>query len=249
MPGAYSPSTASWRHGQPRQPQDLFPTNNAVAPSAVESQQPHGLRTTSETGHLVTGMQTALNVARRAETRASKLHEAYKKAQEQWVAYEHLAKLNFQKERRRYMRDLERIEKEALEAEDQQEQTRATVRQIALRGPPRTCAQGRHHSRSPGCCTFQVMGRGRWGGPRPQECCHGLSKRNRMHRRPRHALQQLRRGLRPQRAPQMLEGSIPGDNPSACACDCGYLVRTTVWFRRSSSQMDHEHNLILQLIF
>ena len=124
---------AAWTAQAATGPTGPPPTNHAVAPRAVESQQPHELRTTSETGHLATDMQTALNVARKAETRVSKLHEAYEKAQEQWVAHEQLAKLNFQKERRRYMRDLERIEKEALEAEDQQEQTRATVRQIALR--------------------------------------------------------------------------------------------------------------------
>ncbi|OLQ02187.1 hypothetical protein AK812_SmicGene14995 [Symbiodinium microadriaticum] len=112
---------------------DLFPTYNEVAPGVAEQQSQQGTQRSADTGNLVTDMQTALNSARKAETRVIKLHKAYEKAQEQWAAYEQMAKINFQRERRRFANDLERIEKEALDAEDLQEHTRAIVRQIALR--------------------------------------------------------------------------------------------------------------------
>ena len=131
-PGAYSPSSAPWKRGQPPS-QDLFPTYSEVAPEVVEQMSHQGTQRSADTGNLVTDMQTALNSARKAETRVIKLYKACEKAQEQWAAYEQMAKFNFQRERRRFANDLEKIEKDALEAEDQQEHTRAIVRQIALR--------------------------------------------------------------------------------------------------------------------
>ena len=131
-PGAYSPTPAPWKRG-PQPSQDLFPTYSEVAPGVVEQLNQQGIQHSAETGNLVTDMQTALNSARKAETRVIKLHKAYEKAQEQWAAYEQMAKINFQRERRRFANDLEKIEKDALDAEDQQEHTRAIVRQIALR--------------------------------------------------------------------------------------------------------------------
>ena len=86
-----------------------------------------------DTGNLVTDMQSALNVTRKAELRVQKLHSAYETAQELWAAFEEQAKINYQTERRRHMADLERIERDALEAEAQQNVARDLVRKIAIR--------------------------------------------------------------------------------------------------------------------
>ena len=76
-------------------------------------------------------MQAALNVARKAEIRVNKLHAAYEAAQEQWAQFDRLTKENYQREHRRFQKDLERIEKEALDAEAQQQRSREAVLKIA----------------------------------------------------------------------------------------------------------------------
>ncbi|CAE7485058.1 unnamed protein product [Symbiodinium sp. CCMP2592] len=129
-PGAYSPSRAPWWPKAKAKP--TFPTYSGVSNKATPTQQPPTPPGQGpEPGGLVPDMQAALNIARRAEIKVSKLHKAYDQAQEQWAEYDRLAKANYQRELRRFQKDLARIEKEAVEAEDQQQQSRDMVIKVA----------------------------------------------------------------------------------------------------------------------
>eukprot|EP00439_Symbiodinium_sp_Y106_P020910 s5965_g2.t1 len=136
--GTYSPSASSWWHSNPKaKAKAAFPSYNALTPQASVAAGAGSLPGQgADSGGLVTDMQAALNVARKAEIRVAKLHSAYEAAQEQWAAYDKAAKENYQKERRRFQKDLERIEKEALDAEAHQQRSRDMVLRIANGHPP-----------------------------------------------------------------------------------------------------------------
>eukprot|EP00439_Symbiodinium_sp_Y106_P040365 s1614_g4.t4 len=101
--GAYSPSASSWWYANPKaKAKAAFPSYNAVTPqNNATASAGSVVGPSTESGGLVTDMQAALNIARKAELRVTKLHNAYEAAQEQWAAYDKAAKENYQKERRR----------------------------------------------------------------------------------------------------------------------------------------------------
>ena len=104
--GAYSPSASSWWYANPKaKAKAAFPSYNAVTPqNNATASAGSVVGPSTESGGLVTDMQAALNIARKAELRVTKLHNAYEAAQEQWAAYDKAAKENYQKERRRYQK-------------------------------------------------------------------------------------------------------------------------------------------------
>ena len=131
--GAASSAEAPWWPTQAKnKAKPSFPTYSGIAARHPPATPANGAQLQmSEPGGLVTDMQAALNVARKAEIRVNRLHAAYEAAQDNWATYDQLAKENYQRERRRYQKDLERIEKEAVEAEAQQQRSREAVLRIA----------------------------------------------------------------------------------------------------------------------
>ena len=127
--GAYSPP---W-HKQQQQDRQAFPTySGVVADKDVNKPALTGTSRGQGDGYLTQDLQSAVNLTRKAENRVHKLHTAYTTAQEQWVLFEQKSKANFLKEKKRFLADLTRIEKEAWEAEEHQAQCRLAVRNLVL---------------------------------------------------------------------------------------------------------------------
>ncbi|CAE7949191.1 unnamed protein product [Symbiodinium sp. KB8] len=139
--GAFSPP---WRRESTNQPQPrkhgqaAFPSYSGINLPAAPSQP--RVRQEEEGG--LNSVQSALNAARKAESRVAKLHAAHETANLQWTEYEKQAKASFQKERKRYLQDLEKIERDALEAEEAQAAARLRVREVVL-GERRAIAAAR----------------------------------------------------------------------------------------------------------
>ncbi|CAE7641216.1 unnamed protein product [Symbiodinium sp. CCMP2456] len=79
-------------------------------------------------GSTTPAIQAALNVTRKAEQKVLKLREAHKAAGVKWSEFEAKMKEAFRRERSRFSRDLERLDKEILEAEEAQELARMGLR-------------------------------------------------------------------------------------------------------------------------
>ncbi|CAE7239957.1 unnamed protein product [Symbiodinium sp. CCMP2456] len=115
-PGAYSPHGGSgvkdkqrpWNQGTQRA-EPVFPTYASVN---LPADRPNA----------------ALNVTRKAEQKVLKLREAHKAAGVKWSEFEAKMKEAFRRERSRFSRDLERLGKEILEAEEAQEIARMGLR-------------------------------------------------------------------------------------------------------------------------
>eukprot|EP00439_Symbiodinium_sp_Y106_P067589 s1597_g11.t1 len=126
--GAYSPP---WHKQQ--QEQQTFPTYSGVVVDKDASKPAAtGPGRGQSDGYLTQDLQSAVNMTRKAEARVHKLHTAYATAQEQWVLFEQKSKANFLKEKKRFLADLTRIEKDAWEAEEHQTQCRLAVRNLVL---------------------------------------------------------------------------------------------------------------------
>eukprot|EP00439_Symbiodinium_sp_Y106_P024818 s2333_g3.t1 len=129
--GAYSPH-APWK-GQQQPKKPVFPTYDGIDLTKEENKTGQSGTVRSNTsGYLTQDLQSAVNATRKAEVKVQKLHSSYTTTQEQWIQYEKWAKESFVREKRRFRANLERIEREALEAEDHQHQCRLRVREIVM---------------------------------------------------------------------------------------------------------------------
>ena len=129
--GAYSPH-APWKaQQQPKKP--VFPTYDGIDLTKEENKPGQsGAARGNTSGYLTQDLQSAVNATRKAEAKVQKLHSSYTTTQEQWIQYEKWAKESFVREKRRFRANLERIEEEAVEAEDHQHQCRLKVREIVM---------------------------------------------------------------------------------------------------------------------
>ena len=142
--GAYSPQAprtarAPWQRDAGRaQKQPDFPGYTTVS---VRTDMPDSARAAADgtdlvgvdgapRDQLVPTTQSALNFARKAETRVLKLHALKRERAEQWTLYEKKLKEAFQRERSRSAKDLEAIGREITEAERAQEEARAMLRTV-----------------------------------------------------------------------------------------------------------------------
>ena len=136
-PGAYSPQQPQARDKRPwrsdvSRPTTSFPSYASVslpvektAPTRNPSERSGGRAgNTSATP----AIQTALNHTRKAEGKVNRLRDALQESGLLWQEYEAQMKEAFRKERVRFAKDRERLEKEILEAEEAQELARQGLR-------------------------------------------------------------------------------------------------------------------------
>ncbi|CAE7745718.1 unnamed protein product, partial [Symbiodinium sp. CCMP2456] len=82
---------------------------------------------------MVPSVQNAVNHARKAELRVSKLRKSIKVCQDKWDLFESQAKENFRRERLKFMQEQKKREKELAEAVDAQDIAREAIRQALAR--------------------------------------------------------------------------------------------------------------------
>ena len=138
--GAYS---QPWR--QPHNPKAaMFPTYDGVdLTKEMRQLVPSGETRGQTSSYLTQDLQSAVNATRKAEVKVQRLHQAYATAQEQWIVYERKAKENFVREKKRFLSNLEKIEKDAMEAEEYQDECRQAVRAIVIGAGPATSGPSR----------------------------------------------------------------------------------------------------------